>query len=147
MEDKMSTPLDDLINLAEHLEQVPEPWARSMTTRLNRYVSGETRDVAAALDLKTPPGKRGWCTVSLAEARDAAIREAAEKFFPALKPKQQADALAIALKRYSASAWLIDPKEECPYKASDLHAALWLILTRVDHALSAERIRKIVVTR
>jgi hypothetical protein len=28
-----------------------------------------------------------------------------------------------------------------------LNAALWLILTRVDHALSAERIRKILVTR
>ncbi|PDT24800.1 hypothetical protein CO674_05540 [Rhizobium hidalgonense] len=119
-----------------------------MMTRLNRFVSGETHDVAAALDLKAPPGKRGWRAVSLAEARNAGIREAAANFFPALKPKQQADALAIALRRYSASAWRTDRAEQtCPYKASDLHAALWLILTRVDHALSAERIRKILVTR
>ncbi|MBC2804805.1 hypothetical protein ELH27_14865 [Rhizobium leguminosarum] len=148
MEDKMSTPLDDLINLAEHLERVPEPWARSMTTRLNRFVSGETGDVAAALDLKSPRGKRAWRTVSQVAARNAAIRETAAKFFPALKPTQQADELAVALRRYEASAWRADwQKETCPYKASDLHAALWLILSRVDHALSAERIRKILVTR
>lgn len=143
----MPSPLDDLINLAEHLDRLTEPWARSMATRVNRFVSGETRDVAAALDLKTPPGKRGWRTVSRIEARNAAIREAVAKFFPALKPKQQADELAVALRRYEASAWRTDwQKETCPYKASDLHAALWLILTRVDHALSAERIRKILVT-
>ncbi|UIJ96732.1 hypothetical protein LZK82_12880 [Rhizobium leguminosarum] len=146
--DDMSTSLEDLINLVEHLDQVQEPWARNMTTRFNRLVSGETTDVAAALDLKTPPGKRGWRTVSRVEARNAAIRETAAKFFPALKPTQQADELAVALRRYEASAWRTDwQKETCPYKASDLHAALWLILTRVDHALSAERIRKILVTR
>jgi hypothetical protein len=144
----MSTPLDDIINLAEYLDQVPEPWARNVASGLNRFVSGETRDVAAALDLKQPRGKRGWRTVSLLEARNAAIREAAANFFPALKPKQQADALAIALKRYSASAWRFDQRmEKCPYKLGDLNAALWLILTRVDHAVSAERIRKILVTR
>ncbi|QND42406.1 hypothetical protein HB770_11800 [Rhizobium leguminosarum bv. viciae] len=144
----MPTPLDDLIDVVEHLDRLSEPWARNVATRLNRFVSGETRDVAAALDLKQPRGKRAWRTVSLGDARDAAIREAVAKFFPALKPKQQADALAIALGRYEASAWRTDrEKQTCPYKASDLHAALWLILTRADHALSAERIRKILVTR
>ncbi len=143
----MSTPLDDLINLAEHLDQVPEPWARNVATRLNRFVAGETGDVAAALDLKQPRGKRAWRTVSQVEARNAAIREAAAKFFPALKRTQQANELAVALRRYAVSAWRIDQQEQtCPYKASDLHAALWLILTRVDHALSGERIRKILVT-
>lgn len=143
----MSTPLEDLIDVVEHLDRLQEPWALKVATRLNRFVSGETTDVAAALDLKIPRGKRGWRTVSRVEARNAAIREAVEKFFPALKPKQQADELAVALRRYEASAWLADwQKETCPYKASDLHAALWLILTRVDHALSARRIRKILAT-
>ncbi|TBZ78305.1 hypothetical protein E0H53_33920 [Rhizobium leguminosarum bv. viciae] len=144
----MSNPIDDLVNLAEHLERVPDAWARRTATRVNRLVSGETRDVAAALDLKQPRGKRAWRTVSQVEARNAAIREAVAKFFPALKPKQQADALAIALGRYEASAWRFDQRmEKCPYKVGDLNAALWLILTRVDHAVSAERIRKILVTR
>ncbi|TBY67274.1 hypothetical protein E0H46_18985 [Rhizobium leguminosarum bv. viciae] len=144
----MSTPLADLMDVVEHLDRLLEPWARNVATRLNRFVSGETSDVAAALDLKQPRGKRAWRTVSETEARNAAIRETAQKFFPALKPKQQADELAIALRRYSASAWRFDQRmEKCPYKAGDLNAALWLILTRVDHALSAERIRKIVVTR
>ncbi|MBX4972344.1 hypothetical protein HJB73_02575 [Rhizobium lentis] len=143
----ISTALEDLINLVEHLDQVPEPWARNVASGLNRFLSGETRDVAAALDLKTQRGKRGWRTVSQVEARNGAIREAAANFFPALKPTQQAKELAVALRRYSASAWRSDrQKQTCPYKARDLHAALWLILTRADHALSAERIRKILVT-
>ncbi|MCJ9695148.1 hypothetical protein MOV76_26480 [Rhizobium sp. PRIMUS64] len=139
--------MDDVISLVEHLDRVPTSWARNMAARLNRFVSGETDDVAAALDLKTARGKRGWRSASLVAARDAAIREAAETFFPALKPSQQAKELAAALLRYQASAWCIDQRQQnCPYKASDLHAALWLILTRVDFALSAERIRKILVT-
>ncbi|WET72894.1 hypothetical protein [Rhizobium croatiense] len=144
----MSTPIEDVINLVEHLERVPESWARNIAARLNRFVSGETDDVALALDLKVARGKRPFRVVSDFAARNAAIREAVEKFFPGLKPKQQADALAVALQRYAASAWRIDrQKQTCPYKASDLHSALWLILTRFDNPLSAERIRKILVTR
>jgi hypothetical protein len=143
----MSTPIADFINLAEHLDRVQEPWARNMAARLNRFLSGETDDVAAALDLKLPRGKR-WRGASVFAARDTAIREAAEAFFPALKPTQQAKELAAALLRYQASAWRSDQqKQNCPYKASDLRAALWLILTRVDHALAARRIRKILATR
>ncbi|MDR9820602.1 hypothetical protein RJJ63_15000 [Rhizobium hidalgonense] len=119
-----------------------------MAARLNRFLSGETDDVAAALDLKSSRGKRPLRALSKVAARDAAIREAAETFFPALKPSQQADELAAALRRYATSAWRSDwQKQECPYKAGDLRAALWLILTRVDHPLSAERIRKILVMR
>ncbi|UIY24823.1 hypothetical protein LZK76_02920 [Rhizobium leguminosarum] len=76
----MPTPLDDLINLVEHLDRLPEPWARNAATRVNRFVSGETRDVAAALDLKTPPGKRARRTVPIGEARDAAIQPQRNSF-------------------------------------------------------------------
>lgn len=142
----MSTALEDLINLVEHLDHVPEAWARNMTVRLSRILTGETR-VAAAFDLKPPRGKR-WRRVSMLAARDRAIRETCDRFFSGLKPKRQADELALALRRYAASAWRIDRKHrQCPYKDRDLRAALWLILTLVDHALSSERIRKILVTR
>ncbi|WP_106795438.1 hypothetical protein [Rhizobium sp. H4] len=144
----MATPIDDFINLAEHLDRLPERWARNIAARLNRFLSGETDDVAAALDLKVARGKRRWRGASVFAARDSAIREAAETFFPGMKPTQQADALAVALRRYATSAWCIDrQKQECPYKAGDLRAALWLILTRVDYAVAARRIRKILATR
>lgn len=143
-----SSPIEDVISLVEHLDLVQERWARNIAVGLNRFLSGETDDFAAALDLKSPRGKRGWRTLSRVAARDAAIREAAEKFFPALKPTQQAKELAAALLRYQASAWRIDQqKQNCPYKAGDLRAALWLILTRADHAPAARRIRKILATR
>ncbi|PCK87039.1 hypothetical protein CPT32_09535 [Rhizobium sophoriradicis] len=132
----------------EHLDLVQERWARNIAAGLNRFLSGETDDVAAALDLKVPRGKRRWRRAWDGAARDIAIREIAVKFFPALKPSQQAEALAAALRRYATSAWRTDrQKQECPYRASDIRAALWLILTRVDHPLSAERIRKILVMR
>ncbi len=116
----MSTPLDDFINLAEHLDRLTEPWARSMATRVNRFVSGETRDVAAALDLRAPRGKR-WRTLSHITARDAAIRETAAKFLPKLKPKQQADELALALRRYQASGWRTERQmETCPHNSERL---------------------------
>ncbi|WP_049730649.1 hypothetical protein [Rhizobium ecuadorense] len=144
----MSTPLDDFIDLAEHLDGVSKPWADRMAIRVNRFLSGETDDVAGALDLKVARGKHRWRAVSVFAARDTAIREAAETFFPGMKPKQQADELAAALRRYATSAWRSDrQKKECPYKASDLRAALWLILTSVDHPLAARRIRKILATR
>ncbi|MBB4583074.1 hypothetical protein GGE45_005438 [Rhizobium aethiopicum] len=145
---RVSSPMDDVLNLVEHLDRVPESWARNIAARLNRFVSGETDDVAAALDLKVVRGKRPKRMVSEVAARNGAIREIAETFFPGMRRKQQADELAAALRRYSTSAWRSDrQKQECPYKASDIRAALWLILTRVDHALSAERIRKILVMR
>ncbi|MBB2672763.1 UNVERIFIED_ORG: hypothetical protein GGE44_002318 [Rhizobium esperanzae] len=143
----MSTPIDDFINLAEHLDRLPERWARNIAARLNRFLSGQTDDVAAALDLKVARVKR-WRGASVFAARDTAIREAAETFFSALKPSQQAEELAAALRRYATSAWRSDwQKQECPYKAGDLRAALWLILTRVDHPLAARSIRKILATR
>lgn len=143
----MATPLDDFIDLAEHLDGVSKPWAGRMAIRVNRFLSGETDDVAAALDLKVARGKR-WRGASVFAARDTAIREAAETFFSALKPSQQAEELAAALRRYATSAWRSDwQKQECPYKAGDLRAALWLILTRVDHPLAARSIRKILATR
>ncbi|WP_158775542.1 hypothetical protein [Rhizobium sp. H4] len=143
-----SSPIEDVINLVEHLDGVQERWARNIAAGLNRFLSGETDDVAAALDLKVARGKRGWRGLSVFAARDTAIREAAAKFFPALKTSQQAEALAVALQRYATSAWCIDrQKQECPYKAGDLRAALWLILTRVDYAVAARRIRKILATR
>ncbi|ANM17195.1 hypothetical protein AMK06_CH02301 [Rhizobium sp. N541] len=83
----MLSALNDIIILLEHLDQVPEPWARNVAIRLNRFVSGQIRDVTAALDLKVPRGRRAWQTLSLVDARDAAIPEAAAKFFPAQKPK------------------------------------------------------------
>ncbi|ABC91695.1 hypothetical protein RHE_CH02928 [Rhizobium etli CFN 42] len=118
-----------------------------MAIRVNRFLSGETDDVAAALDLKVARGKR-WRGASVFAARDTAIREAAETFFPAMKPTQQAKELAAALLRYQASAWHIDQqKQNCPYEPGDLRAALWVILTRVDYAVAARRIRKILATR
>lgn len=143
-----SSPIEDVISLVEHLDLVQERWARNISAGLNRFLSGETDDVGAALDLKVARGKRRWRGASVFAARDAAIREAAETFFPALKPSQQADELATALRRYAASTWRTDrQKQECPYKANDIRAALWLILTRVDHPLAARRIRKILATR
>jgi hypothetical protein len=139
------TAVSDLLRLAEHLDTVREPWAVSLSARLERLLDGE--DPARALGLRSTRGRRRWRTVNAIQRRNAILRTIAAEFFPDMKPARQGQEIARELRRYAATGWRFDQdKAACPHPEDSLRAHFWLLMRESGTGLSARRIRKILAT-
>ena len=81
-----------------------------LASRLRNYLGGAERGltVDVALDLAAMPGAAAWWTAEAIEARDAALRELAARFYPGCKVASQAYKIERLALRYATSAGRFD---------------------------------------
>jgi len=117
-----------------------DPEVEALLAGFGQLSAEQRRVVAAALlpVVTLPP--------TIYDKRDALIVECRRRFFPNHTDHDAAHELAVAWRRYAASAWQRDrTAETCPARiAGKLQGALWTIMQISPRVLSAERIRKIV---
>ena len=84
--------------------------AKWMAQALENYLAAASRgaDLEICFGLKPMPGGDPWWTLEAIESRNAAIREMAERFWPDVRPANQADKIHRAALRYAASSWRFD---------------------------------------
>ncbi len=84
--------------------------AQWLARGLCEYLDGAERGLSLdlALDLSPAPGQANWWTAEGIEARDAALREMAARFWPERKVASQAYEIHRAALRYAASSWRFD---------------------------------------
>ena len=133
---------------ADVLAQEDDAELRAVADGIMAYLAGNAPTLDIALDVQPGPGQRSAATTIRITERNGLIRRAAEQFFPDRKPARRARELSTAINRFATSSW---PRERhlvsCPDRHSGtVQAFAWEILCLDDHPLSAERIRKILVT-
>jgi hypothetical protein len=141
-------PLKVLDQAADLLKATSDPDLQALGTAITKWLAAEDAgSLDAALGLAATRGGRSWRTRAATAQRDELVRDAVRRFFPNESASRQAERLAEALARYRAGPdWRRDrAAAEIPYQAT-LRGHAWTILKARDHALSAERIRKILVT-
>lgn len=84
--------------------------ARWLAERLARYLAAADRGLTLdmALDLAPLPGAAAWWTDEAIEARDAALRGLAARFYPGRRVAGQAYKIERLAARYATSAWRFD---------------------------------------
>ncbi len=85
-----------------------------LATRLRNYFADAPRGLTVdmALDLAPMPGAAAWWTDEAIEARDAALRDLAARFYPECRVASQAFQIARLSLRYAASAWRFDRESD-----------------------------------
>ncbi len=74
------------------------------------YLDGAERGLTLdqALDLAPVPGAVSWWTAEQVEARDAAIRALAARYYPSLRPGTKARKIERLALRYATASWRHD---------------------------------------
>ena len=126
-----------------------DPHCRWFVHALEAVLDGRQASLDQALGLKPGPGQRSLKTRCQLQERDALYRRAWRRFYADLKPAPAARELHRVFRRYEASAWIRDRggSVNCPERLIGKPQALaWETLSRENPTLSADRIRKILVT-
>ena len=131
----------------ERGERLGPAAAAELAEAIRQALAGRSR-LDEALGLRGGPGERSAATRMMIARRDAALREAAARFWPDAPAAQQAEELATRWARYASSAWRRDAGEAtCPARhEGTVYAALWAAMRAGARPLSAERIRRLLVT-
>lgn len=75
---------------------------------LERFIKHQCQSLDAAFDLKFPRGGVPWWMEEAIRARDAALRDLADRFCGACSVQVQAQSIRSLSLRYAASAWRFD---------------------------------------
>ena len=116
---------------------------------LATVLDGSAPSFEIAVGLRPGPGQRSLRNRCQLQERDAIYRRAWRRFYPDLKPAPAAHELHKMFERYETSSW---PRDRggaitCPPRLQGtIQALAWETLSQENPTLSAERIRKILVT-
>ena len=120
---------------------------RWLAEALQSYLSGGgAATIDAALGLRRGRGERSWRFSYAVRVRDELLRQTAERFFGHLTPIKRAEAIALGLRRYGASAWRTERLlDQCPARRTNrVEGLFWLMLKARPAVLSADRVARII---
>lgn len=135
----------DYVRSGQAIPPADAPW---MVDFLDQILAGAA--LGEAIGLKTEPGRRSWKTQLCDAERNWLIRKLATEFYPSVRPSPAAEEISREWCRYQATAAAAREcaLAGCPARyVGTAREILWR-LAKLEScvALSAERIRKILVT-
>jgi hypothetical protein len=141
---------DPRLELLERLRDasgaLPPDLAALVAGAVGDVLEGAAESLDEALGIKAGPGQPSVASAWRYRERDGELRRAAARFFPHLRPVDQADRLAAALRRYASTRWPRERSRSAPPESAlgTLDGALWRVLKLVDSPLSSDRIERIL---
>lgn len=132
-----------LIGLSRHDDQA----VRAVAERIIEHIEGdEVATLDEALGIAPGPSEAHWKTIRARTERNAYLRLAAERFFPALSPRHAARALHEAARAYVAVAWSRDRDAfDCPaWLRGSVEEFIWAALRAWPSVLGAKAIEAVL---
>jgi len=100
--------LRDIARCCRTGAQLPADQARFLADALDRFLAHRAPSLEAALGLRFPRGGVPWWREEAMRRRDAALRALAERHHAGETVTARARAIAVAARRYAATAWRED---------------------------------------
>ena len=135
----------DAVRSGQPIPPADAPW---MVNFLDRVLAGA--DLGEAVGIPAAPGQRSWQSRLRDDERDWLIRKLAVDFYPSVRPSPAAEEISREWCRYQATAAAAREcaLAGCPARYVGTAREIIWRLAKLEGcvALSAERIRKILVT-